>query len=280
MKVTSILVLHCVVASLCWSHGSYPLQVGNRWDYGYLSIIPGETNHFVYQRTIAVLAETLFANGNRYSVLSDGSLLRQQGDTVFEYSSFRGEEILYDFSRQNGDTVSTYYPHDTLTTIVHRGTSTVFGKIRTLWTFDTRSSKNSFYSIVSIADSIGYVYGRWEPGENEYCLGAFINGVRYGTITGVAPARDAIPVQFSLLQNYPNPFNPSTKIRYELQGRSQVTLSVHNTLGEQVAVLVKGEVDAGYHEIMFDASNLPSGVYLCTLRAGTHQDVKMLVLVR
>jgi hypothetical protein len=280
MKLTSIFTLHLVFASLCWSQGYYPLRIGDRWDYGYLSIIPGETNHFVYQRTIAVLADTVFANGNTYSVLSDGSLNRQHGDTVFKYSSFRGEEILYDLSRQNGDTMVTYLPHDTLTSIVHRGTSTVFGKLRTRWTFDTRSSRSSFYSIIGIADSIGYVHGQWEPGENEYCLGAIINGVQYGTITGVTPVRDAISVQFLLCQNYPNPFNPSTAIGYGLPVRSHVSLAVYNTLGQQVAVLQNGEQEAGYHDVRFDASTLPSGVYFYRLQAGSYVETRRLCLVR
>jgi photosystem II stability/assembly factor-like uncharacterized protein len=89
-----------------------------------------------------------------------------------------------------------------------------------------------------------------------------------------------LPNDFQLAQNYPNPFNPSTTIRYGLPGRSHVTLIVFNTLGQQVATLVQGEQEAGYHEAVFDASGLASGVYLYRLQAGRFAQTRKLVFVQ
>jgi hypothetical protein len=83
-----------------------------------------------------------------------------------------------------------------------------------------------------------------------------------------------------LEQNYPNPFNPSTTIRFGLPYKSQVSLIVYNTLGQQVATLVQGEQDAGYHEVRFDASGLSSGVYFYRLQAGTYIETRKLVMLR
>lgn len=97
--------------------------------------------------------------------------------------------------------------------------------------------------------------------------------------TAVAGGRE-LPEQPHLAQNYPNPFNPSTTIRYVLPAASAVTLAVYTTLGQEVATLVRGEKEAGYHEVTFDAAGLASGVYLCRLSSGTYVDTKKLLLVR
>jgi hypothetical protein len=88
-----------------------------------------------------------------------------------------------------------------------------------------------------------------------------------------------IPGEFRLDQNYPNPFNPSTTIRYGLPNRSLVTLTVFNTLGQQVALLQNGEQEAGYHEVRFDAKKLSSGLYFYRIQAGEFAATKRLLLL-
>jgi hypothetical protein len=119
-----------------------------------------------------------------------------------------------------------------------------------------------------------------EPGEMEYCLGAIINGVTYGTIASVLAAGERVPSGISIFQNYPNPFNPSTTIRYALSHKSNVQMVVYNTLGQQVATLVQGEEEPGYHEVKFVATNLSSGVYFYRLQAGSFVQTRKLLLVR
>jgi hypothetical protein len=89
-----------------------------------------------------------------------------------------------------------------------------------------------------------------------------------------------LPAGFRLEQNFPNPFNPSTTIRYGLPSRTHVTLTIFNTLGQQVATLVEGEEEAGYHEAVFDGSGLASGVYLYRLQAGDFLQTRKLILLR
>lgn len=94
-------------------------------------------------------------------------------------------------------------------------------------------------------------------------------------------SRDEIPVSFTLSQNFPNPFNPSTTIEYAMAQRGHASLTVHDVLGQSVAVLVDGVRAAGTYQVSWDAINLPSGVYVYQLRVdGTVVSAKKMMLVK
>lgn len=76
------------------------------------------------------------------------------------------------------------------------------------------------------------------------------------------------PDGFALVQNYPNPFNPVTMVTYRIPERGQVSLTVTDMLGREVAILVNGVVDAGTYSVPFNASAFGSGAYLAVLRSG------------
>jgi hypothetical protein len=99
-------------------------------------------------------------------------------------------------------------------------------------------------------------------------------------VLAAAPAVEDLPASPVLYQNYPNPFNPSTTIRYSIPRRASVRLSVFNMLGQQVAMLVEGEHEAGSYDVRFDAAGLASGVYFCRLVADGVVAVKKLVIAR
>ena len=89
-----------------------------------------------------------------------------------------------------------------------------------------------------------------------------------------------LPQHYKLEQNYPNPFNPTTLIGFELPVSSEVTLEVYDMLGRRVAVLVDGMVEAGRHQVDFDASRLSSGVYIYKLQAGSQTITRKMTLVK
>ncbi|MEW6511795.1 MAG: glycosyl hydrolase family 18 protein [Bacteroidota bacterium] len=87
------------------------------------------------------------------------------------------------------------------------------------------------------------------------------------TMGGPSRTDDGDPLarSFVLYQNYPNPFNPSTTIRYSLERRRGVRLAVYDAIGQEVAMLVNGTMEAGTHEVRFDGSRSASGVYFCRM---------------
>lgn len=86
-----------------------------------------------------------------------------------------------------------------------------------------------------------------------------------GGLTGVNSTNKRTPEKFSLSQNYPNPFNPTTIINYQLPMISDVNLTVYNSLGEKIAVLMNERQNVGIHEVEWDASKYGSGVYFYRL---------------
>ncbi|TKJ37941.1 hypothetical protein CEE37_13330 [candidate division LCP-89 bacterium B3_LCP] len=91
---------------------------------------------------------------------------------------------------------------------------------------------------------------------------------------------EVIPDAYSLEQNYPNPFNPATVISYKLPDASRVHLSVYDVNGRLVADLINGWRDAGAHQVTFDGSDLPSGVYFAKLQAGDFNHTQKIILLK
>ncbi len=88
-----------------------------------------------------------------------------------------------------------------------------------------------------------------------------------------------VPAEFVLDQNYPNPFNPSTSISYFVPEESFVSIKVYDFLGREVITLVNETKPTGSYDINFNASNLPSGTYFCTMNAaGYVNTIKMLLI--
>lgn len=94
-------------------------------------------------------------------------------------------------------------------------------------------------------------------------------GVTVSTVEGFVPA------EFSLRQNYPNPFNPSTQIQYDIPVDGKVTLDIYNVLGQKVASLINELQTAGAYKVEWNASNLPSGMYIYSITVeGTGKNFK------
>ena len=84
----------------------------------------------------------------------------------------------------------------------------------------------------------------------------------------------------SSASNYPNPFNPSTTIRFNMLSSGHASVKIYNSLGQQVAELVNRDMGSGVHEVRFDATNYPSGVYYYEVDAGGNKEVKKMMYLK
>jgi hypothetical protein len=89
-----------------------------------------------------------------------------------------------------------------------------------------------------------------------------------------------VDLEYSLKDNYPNPFNPTTNINYSIKENSFVSLKVYNLLGEEVANLVHKEQNKGNYSVKFNATNLPSGLYIYRLQARDFVKTKSMILLK
>ena len=99
-------------------------------------------------------------------------------------------------------------------------------------------------------------------------------------VTGIESDNSSLPVDYTLSQNYPNPFNPTTKINFSLPEASNVKLSIYNILGQEVQTLVNEQLSAGNYNVDFNASNLSSGIYFYSLKAGSNVVTKKMTLLK
>lgn len=98
--------------------------------------------------------------------------------------------------------------------------------------------------------------------------------------TGVINISGGIPENYKLHRNYPNPFNPSTKIIFDLVGKSFITLTIFDSNGREVESLVNKSLEVGRYYVIWNARNFASGIYFCVLRAEGFSESVKLVLIK
>ncbi len=145
---------------------------------------------------------------------------------------------------------------------------------------------------------IGYISSLWYEPENQIAVTVLINqtegnpvafsdqllGVVLDYLTTSVDNSD-LPKDFSLKQNYPNPFSKNsssdeTTIEFSIPTPSNVTLEVYNILGQKVKTLLSENLNAGVHSVIFNSKNLPSGIYIYRLKAGSFVQAKKMTVIR
>ena len=88
------------------------------------------------------------------------------------------------------------------------------------------------------------------------------------------------PAEFELQQNYPNPFNAGTTISFELPMVAQVSLKIYDILGRSIETLIDGAMSAGVHQAIWNANDVPSGVYFYKLEGDKFRATRKMSLIR
>lgn len=139
--------------------------------------------------------------------------------------------------------------------------------------FSNARLADTFFTKTTFVGAMGTT--RWDTGWTVY------NAQTFDYSTGkVDNEAQNVPDGFALNQNYPNPFNPSTTLSFSVPKSQNVRLSVYDLTGREVKMLVNGVVEAGAHQVTFDATSLTSGVYLYRLESDGYRMTQKMTLVK
>ena len=104
--------------------------------------------------------------------------------------------------------------------------------------------------------------------------------LRFPVSTQSVGQGDGMPNGYQMGQNYPNPFNPSTSIDYTVAQAGRVTITVYDMLGKEIKAVVNETKQPGSYRATFDASSLPSGVYVYQMRAGSYSASRKMIVLK
>ncbi len=115
----------------------------------------------------------------------------------------------------------------------------------------------------------------YDPDGSVSDIGAF-----YYHQTNAEPSAATLPTVHQLHPNWPNPFNPTTTIHYDVAQTGQVRLTIYNLLGQEITQLIDKQLSAGSYRVTWNASNLPSGLYLCQMEVGGFVQTRKMILLK
>jgi len=188
------------------------------------------------------------------------------------------------FQTGNGETSKLVYPLSefevwTSTTDTSASAFTLLGKFRCTYGTDkmqwSRTGDYVTAKYIKIIFLTPVVNGRY----TQLVEFAVDTENKQGPIPTVPTASAATGEEESqLLTAYPNPFNPTVTIKYHIKQETHVALTIINLSGQQVSELVNQNQAAGFYEISWDGSGMPSGVYFIRMQAGSRKQIKKIIL--
>lgn len=244
-----------------YSNGNIATEEDQEWVNGQWRNVASFTANYNMQNRLAEVIEqdydtvkTMYINAYRdqymyYQVsLKDSAYVTSKWDTTNKVWT-EDSQILRFYDSNGNDTKWLYQDWDS-------GSSAYVDNGQQLYTYDS----NMNLSQLDLQTWTGTDWTTFNQTKN------FFSSTRPDQVPlpvdeGIA----RIPTRITLSQNYPNPFNPTTQIRYDLNGPTNVRLMVYDIIGRQVATLVNKKQSSGSYIITFNASGLSSGIYFYRL---------------
>lgn len=275
-----LLSLQAAIASAQTPESFFPFQVGNLWEY---QMIPsGE----LYQ--IAFTSDSLLPDGSHYIFYNTTVLYRIDTSAdvyLYPLDTTAFNWLRYKLPADSGEVWQLQPPHTGgWAWVAEVESAYVFSQPTVVKVFrygpGHPDSTTAYLEEDRLASGFGLIYTWREPNDIRYLRGCIIDGDTFGIITNVRKEEFVIPREYQLKQNYPNPFNPTTTIEFELPEAAVVSVRVYDLLGRQVATLVEGKLSVGTHRVMWDARELPSGIYFIRLTTLYATQIRKAMLVR
>ena len=236
----------------------------------YSMVVPtlgDSTQESIVQSTFMVTAHTI----NQNIFYDSNPVTSYSIDNIFPgipqqlVASFSGEVVDLDWVHSEAEDLSHYNLYRQ--NVIIGGSATII------------STEDNFYS-----DNVN------QSGEFEYWVTAVdVSGNESdpsnAAMVTLGVEEEMIPMEFALLQNYPNPFNPSTQIMYTLPNTSAVEIVIYDMLGSKVRTLFSGSQDAGYKNVLWNATNekgdpVSAGMYIYTIEANGFFASKKMILLK
>lgn len=254
-----------------------------------------------------------FAEGYRLQIAKDQNFTSLVTDTSLTLTSFKlsglgdGLKYFWRLSSKNNAGTSAYSEVRSFTTLLNApekmaAQAVDYKTIKLSWSdrsanesgfiVERKLSSETAYKVIDSvkANILTYTDSTLSNGAScsyriraysQFALSAYAAEVSV-SLTAVAENLNGntLPEDYVLYQNYPNPFNPSTKIRYSIPAESRVRIVIYNAIGAFVAELVNEVQPAGYREISFNAGDLSSGTYFCSMTAGAVDGSRQITTIR
>ncbi|MBU0561491.1 MAG: T9SS type A sorting domain-containing protein [Bacteroidota bacterium] len=256
----------------------FPMSIGNEWEY-----------YSDFEPHSEIIVDTLRMNGVLYygfTRLADPVFWQREYEDKVYYLDLSDstEFLLFDFTIDIGDSIelpSGYecsYGRKIFLVSKSDTIITPSGIFYNCYHFEHKINCNDAGILDTwFAKGIGKVkyIADYFVGTQEFPLNS------YSIVTSVGEnVVNKIDTSYKLFQNYPNPFNPTTTIEYTIAEPADVKITIYDLLGRKVNTFLNNNQNAGNYKIIYNAGNLPSGIYYYQIKCGDYTETKSMILLK